>query len=56
MLKSWTTDEMEIASELCLSAALTYPVPCLLEITQQLVDYVLFNVTSQSRTSSKLLV
>lgn len=48
MLKSSTSDEMELASELCLSTALTYPVPCLLEISQQLVDYVLFVTGPQS--------
>lgn len=50
MLKMWTSDEMEMASELCISAALTHPVPCLLAIIQQLVDYVLFDF--MSKTSS----
>jgi len=42
MIKLMTADEMELASELCLAAALTYPVPCLMEMTKQIVDTVLF--------------
>uniref|UniRef100_A0A915DXX5 Mediator of RNA polymerase II transcription subunit 24 n=1 Tax=Ditylenchus dipsaci TaxID=166011 RepID=A0A915DXX5_9BILA len=52
MLKSWASDEMEMASELCLSAALTNDVPCLLQITRQLVEYVLYDFNSSSRENS----
>lgn len=48
MLKSWTSDEMEMSSELCLATALTQPIGCLMEIIRQLVDYVLFDYSSSS--------
>lgn len=51
MLKSWTSDEMEVASELCLATALTDPIPCLMEIIRQLVEYVLFDYSSSTTTS-----
>lgn len=41
MLKANTVDELLSASELCLAAAMTSPVPCLLEFAQRLVEYVL---------------
>uniref|UniRef100_A0A914D3R8 Mediator of RNA polymerase II transcription subunit 24 n=2 Tax=Acrobeloides nanus TaxID=290746 RepID=A0A914D3R8_9BILA len=43
MLKSNTVDELLAASELCLAAALTSPVTCLIEFARCLVDYVLGN-------------
>ncbi|KAI1721617.1 mediator of RNA polymerase II transcription subunit 24 [Ditylenchus destructor] len=52
MLKSWTSDEMEISSELCLSAALTDPAPCLLEIIRQLVEYVLYDGSLTGKDAS----
>lgn len=52
MLKSSTSDEMELASELCLSTALTNSIPCLTEISQQLVDYVLFVSNPQTNVNN----
>uniref|UniRef100_A0A915MLX5 Mediator of RNA polymerase II transcription subunit 24 n=1 Tax=Meloidogyne javanica TaxID=6303 RepID=A0A915MLX5_MELJA len=37
-----TVDESELASELCLAATITYPVPCLCEMIKQLVECILF--------------
>src|SRR4051812_9446779 len=52
MIKLCTSDEMEVASEMCLGAALTYPVPCLLEITRQLVECVFYDVTHSASATS----
>ncbi|KAL3100953.1 hypothetical protein niasHS_001413 [Heterodera schachtii] len=48
-----TVDEGELAVELCLATAFTYPVPCLCEMIKQLVECVLFVPSaSQTRSSS----
>lgn len=55
MMKQSTADEMEVAAELCLAAALTYPVACLMEMTKKIVDAALFDMkapaTEQHETS-----
>uniref|UniRef100_A0A1I8BX23 Uncharacterized protein n=1 Tax=Meloidogyne hapla TaxID=6305 RepID=A0A1I8BX23_MELHA len=50
-----TVDEGELASELCLAATITYPVPCLCEMIKQLVECVLFERPTSTSSSTNLI-
>ncbi|KAF7633983.1 hypothetical protein Mgra_00006611 [Meloidogyne graminicola] len=53
-----TVDEGELASELCLAATITYPVPCLCEMIKQLVECILFErptSTSSNNTTTSTI-
>nr|CAD2182374.1 unnamed protein product [Meloidogyne enterolobii] len=51
-----TVDESELASELCLAATITYPVPCLCEMIKQLVECILFERAISSTSSTTIAI